>query len=69
MPDLLIRNVPEDQVRRIDATPKKMGLSRTGFLRRQITQIAAQRDLQLESTDVENFAGLADEDLIRDAWS
>ena len=42
MVDLLIRDVPDDVVAAIDARAKRLGLSRTEFLRRQLTQAATR---------------------------
>jgi hypothetical protein len=75
MTDVLIRNVPDADLRRIDAKAKKMGLGRAEFLRRQIAQVAAQGpdgdDLTLD--DFTRFAELAsdmlDPDFERRAWS
>ena len=42
MTDVLIRNVPEDDLARIDEQASRLGLSRGEFLRRQISQTAAR---------------------------
>ena len=40
MTDLLVRDVPDHVVAAIDAKAKRLGLSRTEYLRRQITRAA-----------------------------
>jgi hypothetical protein len=75
MTDVLIRNVPEDDLRRIDEKAAKLGLSRTDYLRRQIAEDARRTtpDRALTMDDFAQFADLAadlkDENLMRDAWS
>ncbi|MBO9523082.1 MAG: antitoxin [Nocardioidaceae bacterium] len=75
MTDVLIRNVPDDDLRRIDEKASKLGLSRNDYLRRQIAEDARrstpERALTME--DFARFADLAadlkDEQVMRDAWS
>lgn len=75
MTDVLIRNVPEDDLRRIDEKAAKAGLSRNDYLRRRIAQDAAHavpsEPLRLE--DLNRFgvlaADLLDEEAMRAAWS
>lgn len=69
MTDVLIRNVPEDELSRLDAHAARMGLSRGEYLRRQIAKDAARSSGPVTVDDFAKFADLADEDLIRDAWS
>ncbi len=69
MTDVLIRDVPEDDLRRIDEKAAKLGLSRGEFLRRQIAQEAARTTQPMSVDQFAKFADLADEDLMRDAWS
>jgi hypothetical protein len=74
MTDVLIRNVPEDDLARIDEQASRLGLSRGEFLRRQISQTAARssgvmvtlEDLRMAA---ELSQDLLDEDVMRDAWS
>lgn len=42
MTDLLIRDVPDDIVAAIDANAGRLGLSRTEYLRRTLTQAATR---------------------------
>jgi plasmid stability protein len=73
MTDVLIRNVPDDQLARLDAHAARLGLSRGEYLRRQIAQDAARGT---ESVTVDDLAragelskDLLDEQVMRDAWS
>lgn len=72
MPDLLIRDVPEDVVAALDARAKRLGLSRTEYLRREMARSASTTE---ESVTVETlrrfsetFADLDDPDVMRGAW-
>jgi hypothetical protein len=72
MTDLLIRDVPDDVVAAIDANAGRLGLSRTEYLRRALTQAAHQPatvtvDQLRDFGDM--FADLADEDVMRQAWT
>lgn len=73
MTDLLIRDVPEDDLRRIDEKAARLGLSRNEYLRRQIGQDAARVDVQFTVADLERAAELSqdllDEQVMRGAWS
>ncbi len=74
MTDVLIRNVPEDDLARIDEQASRLGLSRGEFLRRQISQTAARSSggkVTLEDLRraAELNQDLLDEDVMRDAWS
>jgi len=74
MLDLLIRDVPDDVVAAIDAKAKRLGVSRTEYLRRQLVQAASAGDEPGSvSTDdlrrfAETFADLDDPDVMRQAW-
>jgi hypothetical protein len=72
MTDLLIRDVPDDVVAAIDANAGRLGLSRTEYLRRTLAQAAHQPTTvtvdQLRDFG-EMFADLADEDVMRQAWT
>ena len=72
MTDVLIRGVPDDVVSAIEAKAKRLGLSRTEYLRRQMLRIASTTD---EAVTVEalgqftlTFAGLGDPEVMRGAW-
>lgn len=72
MPDLLIRDVPDDVVQALDARAKRLGVSRTEYLRREMVRAASTSD---EAVSVEalrrfseTFADLEDPDVMRGAW-
>lgn len=73
MTDLLIRNLDDDAVRRIDATAERQGLSRNEYLRREITRLAqvGTRPMTLDdlARSAEIFADVTDESVMRQAWS
>ncbi|MBW3576132.1 MAG: ribbon-helix-helix protein, CopG family [Actinobacteria bacterium] len=72
MPDLLIRDVPDDVVAAIDAKAKRLGLSRAEYLRRQMLQAGATSTDPVTVEDLqrvaERFADLTDPDVMRAAW-
>jgi uncharacterized protein (DUF2384 family) len=55
--DILIRNVPDDVVAAIDERAKRVGLSRTEYLRRTL---ARERPTGDETTTVADFERLAE---------
>lgn len=72
MTDVLIRGVPDDVVSAIEAKAKRLGLSRTEYLRRQMVRVASTSD---EAVTVETFrqftqtfADLGDPEVMRGAW-
>lgn len=73
MPDILIRNVPEEDVARIDENATRAGISRNEYLRRQIAQDAARVRGTVTVGDLQRAAELSqdllDEQVMRDAWS
>ncbi len=73
MTDVLIRNVPDEDLARIDARANRLGLSRSEYLRRRIIQDAARSQTSATRSDFTRFADLArdllDDDVMRDAWS
>lgn len=72
MTDVLIRDVPDDVVSAIEAKAKRLGLSRTEYLRRQMVRVATSSDepVTVESLEqfADTFADLADPDVMRGAW-
>jgi len=70
--DVLIRDVPDDVVSAIDAQAKRLGLSRTEYLRRQMQRVASTSDepVTVESLRqfAETFADLADPEVMGGAW-
>lgn len=73
MTDVLVRNVPDDDLKRIDAHAARLGLSRGEYLRRQIAQDAARGSGTMSVKDLRRAADLGkdllDEQVMRDAWS
>lgn len=73
MTDILIRNVSESDLARVDARAQRLGLSRGEYLRRRIAQDIAGRDETLTIADLQRASELSqdllDEDVMRDAWS
>jgi hypothetical protein len=69
MTDVLIRNVPDEDLKRIDEKAARLGLSRGEYLRRQIAQDAARQAEPVRVDQFAKFADLADERLMGDAWS
>lgn len=73
VPDVLIRDVPPDDLARIDSLAGQLGLSRTEYLRRRLHQDAARVEAAVTTQDLAaftaRFAGLEDPEVIRQAWS
>ncbi|MBS9533663.1 antitoxin [Mycobacterium sp. M1] len=72
MGDLLIRDVPDDVIARLDVQAARLGLSRAEYVHRQLAATPAASQRSVTPADMERFAqncaGLADEDLMRKAW-
>jgi plasmid stability protein len=69
MTDVLIRNVPDDVLERIDAKAAKLGISRNEFLRRQIAQEAGRDVEPATLDDLARFIRLGDDEWMQGAWS
>lgn len=74
MTDVLIRNVPDDDLQGIDDAAQRLGLSRTEFLRREMHQVARGRLLRPATADdlrrsQRNLQDLDDAEVMRGAWS
>jgi hypothetical protein len=73
MPDVLIRDVPAEDLARIDAHAARLGLSRTEYLRRRLRQEAARPSGPVTVADLQRFASrfaeLGDPEVMRRAWS
>lgn len=73
MPDILIRDVPAEDVARIDAHAAGLGLSRTEYLRRRLHQDATRPVTAVTVDDLKAFAArlpdLEDSEVMRRAWS
>ncbi len=73
MPDLLIRDVPDDVIVAVDANAKRQGLSRSEFVRRLLAQQKALTDARpLVADDFrrlrEALPDLDDAEIMRGAW-
>lgn len=72
MTDVLIRDVPDNVVSAIEAKAKRLGLSRTEYLRRQMLRVASTSDESVSLESLREFAGafadLADPEVMRGAW-
>ena len=73
MPDVLIRDVPSEDLARIDGHAARLGLSRTEYLRRRLHQDAARPAVPVTVEDLRTFTArfrdLDDPDVMRQAWS
>jgi hypothetical protein len=73
MPDVLIRDLPAEDLARIDAHAARLGLSRSEYLRRRLRQDAARPIGPVTTEDLQRFssrfADLADADVMRRAWT
>jgi Ribbon-helix-helix protein, copG family len=70
--DVLIRDVPDDVIAAVDAHARRLGLSRSEYVRRRLAQDAAVRDAAVGVEDLARFADafsdLADPDVMSRAW-
>jgi hypothetical protein len=73
VPDVLIRDVPAEDLARIDAHASRLGSSRTEYLRRRLHQDAARPSAPVTVEDLQAFSArfgdLDDPDVRRRAWS
>ena len=72
MPDVLIRDVPDDVIAALDAHAGRLGLSRSEYLRRRLAQDAATQSSPVSVQDLARFADvfgdLADPEVMSRAW-
>lgn len=72
MPDVLIRDLPEDVVTTIDSQAAKLGVSRSEYLRRRLSQDARRVADAVTVADLERFAtvfpDLSEPEVITRAW-
>lgn len=72
MTDVLIRDVPEEVVRAIDAHARRLGVSRSEYVRRRLAQDAIAQAGPVTKQDLarfaDHFADLADTDVMSQAW-
>lgn len=73
MPDVLIRNVPSEDVVALDEQARAAGLSREDFLRRQLLQQSQRTVTPVTPADFVQLAQLIVDldgpDMMEDAWS
>ena len=72
MSDLLIRDVPEDVLATLDQLAASLGLSRSEYIRRRLTQDAQTARIAVTSADWHQFADtyrdLGDATVMDQAW-
>jgi plasmid stability protein len=72
MTDMLIRDVPDDVIAALEAHARRLGLSRSEYVRRRLSQDAAVSDSPVSPADLARFAStfsdLADPDVMSQAW-
>ena len=72
MTDMLIRDLPDEVVAALDAQAERLGISRSEYVRRRLTQDAVTSGATVSTTDLarfaEVFADLDDPDVMSRAW-
>ncbi|WP_306371151.1 CopG family transcriptional regulator [Nocardiopsis sp. CC223A] len=72
MADVLIRNVPDEVLALLDVEAKRQGLSRSEYLRRSLERAAHGSGVSVTVDDLsrfaEDFADLADPEIMEQAW-
>ncbi len=72
MTDVLVRDVPDDVVAALDARAARLGLSRSQYLRRRLTQEAVSTAERVTvdhlSSFAETFIDLTDPEVMKGAW-
>ena len=72
MTDMLIRDVPDDVVAALEAHARRLGLSRSEYVRRRLAQDVGASDFPVTTADLARFADafcdLADPDVMARAW-
>ena len=73
MPDILIRDVPDDVVAAIDRRAQRSGVSRAEYLRRVLARERVEWNHGVTVADLEQFAttfaDLTDPDVMSRAWT
>jgi len=73
VPDLLIRNVPAQDLHQLDEQARRVGLSRTEYLKRHLHREAQRLESSVTAADLSALADLVpdlgDADIMADAWS
>ncbi len=72
MTDMLIRDVPDDVIAALDAHARRLGLSRSEYVRRRLAQDVAPFGSPVSTGDLARFAAafgdLADPGVMSRAW-
>lgn len=72
MTDILIRDVAPDVVAALDAEARRLGLSRTEYLKRELQRAAVRTTRPVTEADLawfgDTFADLADPEVMGKAW-
>ncbi len=72
MPNVLIRDVPQEDLELLDEQARRAGLSRADFLRRQLQQQARRSSAPVAVEDLEAMTqllqDLGDDEVMADAW-
>jgi Antitoxin FitA-like, ribbon-helix-helix len=72
MPDILIRDVPDDVLYAIEANAARLGLSCNEYLRRELSRVVQRTASPVPENDLQRFAStfgdLTDPDIISQAW-
>jgi hypothetical protein len=70
MPNILVRDLTDEELERLDARARMLGLSRSEYVRRRLRQEAGGR--RVTRSDLERFAeahaDLADTSVMARAW-
>ncbi len=73
MPDILIRDVPQDVLVAIDSHAARLGLSRSEYLCRLLAQDARRSAVKVTLEDLQwvtgTFGDLTDSKVVHQAWS
>jgi hypothetical protein len=69
---MLIRDVPDEVIAGLEARARRLGLSRTEYVRRKLAQDAAASDSPVSTGDLARFADkfsdLCEPDVASQAW-
>lgn len=72
MSDILVRDVPNDVVAALDTLAARLGLSRSEYIRRRLTQDAQTIRVPVTDADLrafaQTFADLGDAEVMSRAW-
>ncbi len=72
MTDVLVRDVPDEVVAALDARAARLGLSRSEYLRRRLTQEAVSVPQPVTADHLASFAetfrDLSDTEVMKGAW-